>query len=244
MEDITALLAFEVKKEMADRYFGFRKRIEDDTNAYTRRLEQSAQDLENKIGFTLLRIYTLLRTESLINSFISLVGLPRGLFYDRYIVESQTIHKRIFAGQEYRGLTRKRGIQIMFFDNYLQLVEDIDSYRKTLEELNEELETIREEINLFYKNNDIDSIMSFIRRLESPDSTLLNTMRPNGSGSPEQGLSAKLRLHPPPSVSETLPAIPSIPPLKQVKKQLKILLKSAIESRPDFDLRELTKQKT
>ena len=42
MQDIEAFLALEVKKEIADRYFGSRKLIEDDSIAYDQRL----QDIE------------------------------------------------------------------------------------------------------------------------------------------------------------------------------------------------------
>lgn len=242
MEDITAILAFEVKKEMADRYFGFRKRIEDDTAAYVEHLEQSALELENDIGFALLRLYTLLHKEVLIEAFLNLTKLPKDLFYDQYTLESPTIHKRIFANQQYHGLTRKRGFRNMFFDTYLQLSEHIDNYRNTINQLTEEQETIREEINLFYRNNDIDSIMQFIRKFDSPDTSVLNTLQPNGNGGPGQSLSSKMRLHPPRPATEVLPSIPALPPFKTIRQKLKQLVNSAYEGNPDLDLKELTRK--
>jgi hypothetical protein len=243
MQDITDILAFEVKKEMADRYFGFRKRIEDDTAAYTKRLTISSLELENRIGFALIRIYILLRQESLIYSFISLVGLPKDYFYDRYLLESPTIRKRIFAGQVYRGLTWKRGFRNMFFDTYTSLVEHIDEYRKTINELTDEQETIREQINLFYRKNDIDSIMSFIRRLDNPDPSILTTMQPEIAGGPGQGLSSQLRLHPPLPACEMLPTIPALPPQKAIHSQLMKLVNAAMELSGDLDLKTLAKGK-
>lgn len=243
MENIIDLLAFEVKKEMADRYFGFRKRIENDTIAYTERLALLSLELENKIGLALVRLYILLQKKDLISSFTSLVGLPKGYFYDPYILEAPTIRKRVFSGQEYRGLTRKRAFKNMFFDNYDSLVRYIDEYRKTIAELTEEQETIREEINLFYQKNDIDSILGFIRRLDSPDSTVLSTMQPDANGGSGQGLSSQMRLNPPPPACEILPAIPALPAQKTIRRQLMQLVTAALKVSPQLDLKALTREK-
>ncbi len=241
MHDITEILAFEVKKEMADRYFGFRKRIEDDTVAYSERLALSSLELENKIGFALIRIYILLGRETLISSFLSLVGLPRDFFYDRYILESPTIRKRVFTGIAYRGLTWKRGFRNMFYDTYDNLAAYIDEYRKTVTELTEEQETIREQINLFYRKNDIDSIMNFIRRLDNPEPGILSNMQSAGNGGPGQSLSGQMRLHPPLPACEVLPTIAPLPPQKTIQRELKQLVKSAMEEQAGLDLKALTK---
>ncbi len=241
MEDISQILAFEVKKEMADRYFGFRKRIEDDTLAYTKRLDQSVLEMENDIGSTLLRIYILLNSKQLIRSFADLTHLPHNLFYDKHIVESPADYKRIFANQQYYGLTRKRGFRNMFFDTYTQLSDHINSYRRTLHELTEEQETIREEINYFYRNNDIDSIMQLIRRFDSPDPNVLSTMQPAGNGRPEQGLSCQMRMYPPRPANEILPAIPALPAIHMIRRELKKLADSAFEINKNLDLKELTR---
>ena len=66
MLDLNTTLAFEVKKEIADRYFGFRKIIEEDTNEYQKKVIASALELEDKIGFDLVRLYVLLKDTSLI----------------------------------------------------------------------------------------------------------------------------------------------------------------------------------
>jgi hypothetical protein len=241
MHDITEILAFEVKKEMADRYFGFRKRIEDDTIAYSEKLAISSLELENEIGFALIRIYILLGNETLISSFLNLVGLPRDFFYDRYILESPTIRKRVFTGLSYRGLTWKRGFKNMFYDTYDSLVEHIDKYRQTVAELTEEQETIREQINLFYRKNDIDGIMNFIRRLDNPEPGILSTMQSAGNGNPDQSLSGQMRLHPPLPACEVLPSIPALPSQKTIRRELKQLLKAAMEGQTDLDIKALTR---
>ena len=169
MDDITKILSFEVKKEIADRYFGFRKRIEDDKGLYEQRLTASSLELESSIGFDLIRIYILLQDKGIIDRFIRLVGLPQEFFYDPYFVQSPSIRRRIFSGRKLRGWTRRSRFRNMFLDIYRSLAVHIEEYHRTLSDLTEEQETIREQINLFYRKNDIDTIMSFIRRLDNPD---------------------------------------------------------------------------
>lgn len=242
MEDITDILAFEVKKEIADRYFGFRKRIEDDTAAYTERLTISSLELENRIGFALIRIYILLRKRSLITAFCNLVGLPPDLFYDPYLLESPTIRKRVFAGLQYRGFTKRCGFFNMFFDSYDSLAQHVEAYRRTIDKLTEEQQTIREEINLFYRKNDIDTILSFIRRLDSPDPSVLNAMQLPGERTPGQGLSEQMRLHPPLPACEILPTLPALPEKKRIQSQLRQLATCALEESGNLDLKALTKK--
>ena len=80
MEDFAQTLAFEVKKDIAERYFGFRKIIEEDSNEYQKEVIASAFTLETEIGFDLLRIYALLREDTLIRRFYELTHLGEVLF--------------------------------------------------------------------------------------------------------------------------------------------------------------------
>lgn len=243
MQDITDFLAFEVKKEMADRYFGFRKRIEDDTAAYKDKVASAFLDLETNIGFSTLRLYMLLQDEHQIASFIYLAGLPRDFFFDSYVVSSPSIRQRVFKGTVTRGLTRKRRFTNLFLDTYKELADYIKEYRKTLNELAEEQETIQEEIKLFYRTNDIDTIMSFLRRLDSPNgaaSTIMQTGRTDGS---KGRLADQLRLHPPEAVSKILPQIPAIPPLQKIKPQLMQLANRAYYGSSNPDVQQLCSAK-
>lgn len=239
MEDITDILAFEVKKEMADRYFGFRKRIEDDSAAYMQRLTISSLELENSIGFTLIRLYILLRRKSLITAFTRLVGLPDDLFYDPYLLDSPTIRHRVFAGASCRGFTRKGRFINMFLDSYDKLVQLVEEYRRTVAELTEEQQTIREEINLFYRKNDIDTILSFIRRLDSHSASMLHTMQPPDNGGPNHKLSDQMRLHPPLPACEMLPDLPSLPASRTILRELKHMAVTAFAQPGELNLKDL-----
>ena len=151
MEDLSKSLAFEVKKDIAERYFGFRKIIEEDSNSYQQEVINSALTLETEIGFDLLRIYALLKSDALIQQFYELTKLGEVLFFDSYVTSSPTIRKRLFENMPIRGLFRTSRFKNMFFDVYRQLVVHVDNYRARLASLIEEHEVIEEEIKLFYK---------------------------------------------------------------------------------------------
>lgn len=136
---------------------------------------------------------------------------------------------------------KRQRFQNMVFDTYDKLAKHINEYRQTLTELTEEQETIREEINLFYRKNDIDTILSFIRRLDNPDSSILNMMQPAENGGHTRGLRDQLRLHPPLPTCEILPTIPAIPDRKQIKRQLVKIIHAAFQNSENSDVKTLVK---
>ncbi|MCX5869663.1 MAG: hypothetical protein NTY00_03295 [Deltaproteobacteria bacterium] len=239
MLDLNTTLAFEVKKEIADRYFGFRKIIEEDTNAYQKNVIAEAMELEAKIGFDLVRLYVLLQDDSLINDLFRITGLGETLFYDPYISKSPTIRKRVLADFPVHGLTRKWRFQNMFFDIYNSLEKHVADYRNRILELAEDQETIKEEINLFYQKNDISGIMLFLRGMDgtTPGSSgpMAGALETDNAITMEQ----KMRIQPPGPVEKFLPVLSLIPPAKEIHNKLKGLVDRAFSQQPEFDPKKL-----
>lgn len=238
MEDFAKSLAFEVKKEIAERYFGFRKIIEEDSNEYQTEVINFALELETKIGFDLLRIYALLRENHLIQRFYKITKLGEVLFFDSYVCNSPTIRARLFENQEVRGFFRKSRFSNMFFDVYKTLRIHVDEYRSRLAALIEDHEVIEEEIKLFYQKNDISGIMLFLRNLDGAtggSSSMAGGIESDGTVSMEQ----KMRIQPPQSVEKYLPILQAIPEPSAIKNELKNLVDQAYEKQPDFDLKDL-----
>ena len=236
-DDINKQLAFEIKKEMADRYFGFRKLIEQDIQDYDDQVLSSFRRLEQKIGFDLVRLYILLKDEDLIHEFFQLAGLEQMIFYDPYLAESPTLRKKVFSGLKTRGLTKGGRFKNMIFDTYEILMNDIDEYRQSLIELAGERENIVEEINHFYKKHDLGTMMDFLRGLDGGYT----------SGSMEGGiieqtgtqLEQKMRVQPPPPVDKLLPNIPPVAPLAQIKASLKKIIEQAYKLHHHLDMKKL-----
>ncbi len=240
-QDIDQVLAIEIKKEMADRYFGFRKLIEEDIQDYDDQVLASSQRLEQKIGFDLVRLYILLKDETLINDFIKLTGLEQLIFFDPYLTESPTIRKRVFAGQKIRGLTRSGRFKNMILDTYDKLVSDVDEYRANLMELSRERENIADEIKVFYQKNDLGTMLNFLQGLGGTGAYKSGHME--GGLNPQAGarLERKMRVEPPPPVDELLPVIPRITPLAKIKGPLKKIIDHAYALQGDLDVKDLVR---
>ncbi|MFH1217702.1 MAG: hypothetical protein V1706_14495 [Pseudomonadota bacterium] len=229
--DISQFLSFEIKKELADRYFGFRKLIEDDKADLEKDILHHHRTVGQKIVWDLNRIYIMLNDEKLIRDFLSLTGLEEQFYYDPYILTSPTLRARIFAGVKTKGLTASGRFKYLFMQTYEQLLRDVAKYREKYAELLDDQETIEEEIKIFYRQNDIGTIMGFLRLMDT------DTSHGAMEGAPENGfiesMEKKMRLTPPVQVRTEIPQIPPLIPLPQIKKELKKLAEKAFEQHKD-----------
>ena len=244
MQDIDQMLSIEIKKEIADRYFGFRKLIEEDIQCFENQVVCSFRRLEQKIGFDLIRLYILLKDKQLIHDFFQIAGLEsetlsKHLFYDPYLTESPTICKRVFAGRDVHGLTKISRFRNMGLDSYAELEREINEYRLNIEELRNERATISEEIKLFYKKNDLGAIMGFLRGLGGSGAYKSGSMEGGLTPKTGENLDNKMKVQPPPPVEEFLPDIPTIKPMAQVKKSLKTILDKAYKRQNEPEMRKL-----
>jgi len=223
--DMQDMLALEVKKEIADRYFGFRKLIEEDSLELSDQIKQHSFILEKRISFDLIRIYLMLSDPELIRDFLDLIGLDEHLFYDPYLTESLNIRRRVFEGQRLHGFTRARRFRHLLLDCYQRLYHHVNLYRQKYWELMEFQESISEEIELFYQKNDLGSIMGFLRGLGNPEAS--GAMQ----GGMETGIAAdldkKLRIQPPRAVEQHLAVLPPLPDPQAIKKPLRRIIDRA-----------------
>lgn len=235
VEDI---MAVELKREIAERYFGFRKIIEEDTLDLVQKMKYQISVLEQRISFELIRIYILLKDEKLIHDFMDLTGWEEKLFYDPYITESVTIRKKVFKDIKIRGLTRAGRFKNLMFDAYERLVEHVAHYRENLEEIETARDTINEEIDLFYRKNDIGNIMGFLRALDSPGGEDIIGVSPDAGAT--DTFEHKMRVQGPPPLSQELITIPPLVPLPNISKKLKKLVDRAFKLHGGKFLAELS----
>ncbi len=221
---ISDALCYEIKRDIANRYFGFRKLIEEDTLALSEKIRQYSFILEKRISFDLIRIYILLRDETLIQSFLTLTNLPEDIFYDPYLAQSENIRKRVFEGVRFRGLTKKACFTNAVVDCYERLIEHTGQYREQFAELVARQEMISAEIDLFYRKNDLGSILGFLRGLgDSTNSSMQGGLEPKLA----MELDNKLRITPPPPIDQLLPVIPPLMPIAAIRRQLKTIISQA-----------------
>jgi len=235
VEDI---MAVELKREIAERYFGFRKMIEEDTLDLVQKMKYQISVLEKRISFELIRIYILLKDEKLIHHFMELTGWDDKLFYEPYITESATIRKKVFTGIKIRGLTRGGRFKNLVFDAYERLVEHVEHYRQNMEEIETIRETINEEIDLFYRKNDIGNIMGFLRAIDSSGGEDSMGVSPDAGST--NTFEHKMRIQEPPPIDPELIAIPPLVPLPNISNQLKKLVDKAYKQHGGTILAELS----
>jgi hypothetical protein len=231
--DIAAALNIEIKKEMADRYFSFRTLIENDTKALSQAVAATVE-IEQVVIIDLTRLYLLLHDEELIDNFIQLSGLETHYYFDPYILSSATIKKRMFQDLSVWGLTWKGRFSKIFLNCYDDLCKHIDIFRGLREELYTEQEIIGETIDLFYRQNDISSMLGFFRSLEST-SLMGSSMQGGMNTGFDESLEKKMRINRPDLVDGKISALPPLVPAEQIKSQLKQLASKAYSHHPtDF----------
>ncbi len=229
--DIQKILAYEIKKEIADRYFGFRKLIEEDKLDFAQKVKRQSFILEKRISFDLIRIYVLLKDDSLIHEFLKLTGIEGDLFYDPHLTTSPNIRERVFEGLHIHGITQNGRFKNLFFDCYERLGEHVNMYREKIEELREEQEFINEEIEAFYQQNDLGTIMGFLKKLASTEA------RGVLQGGMESGMTAdlekKLQIEPQLPIEHYLPILPPLPEIQTIRFELQQLVDHALDLQDD-----------
>jgi hypothetical protein len=230
MHDMEELLCLEIKKEIADRYFGFRKMIEDDSRQYNQQIREAYGQLENEVGFDLIRLYILLSQEPLIHEFFRLTGLRDQVFLDPYLLQSPTIRQRLFKGQPVHGFTRRSRFHNLFADIYNRVRTGAETYGKTLTRLVEEGKAITEEIDLFHQKNDLGSMMGFLRRLDSGSMQEEGPMAGGVVPLRDSYFADKMRIATPTAAEKLLPALPCLPEVKSCRRALQELIDAAFEA--------------
>ncbi len=230
-DDITDFLNFELKRELAERYFSFRKLIEEDTKA----LQESIAAfllIEQKVAIDLTRIYILLHDPDLIWDFLYLSGLERDFFFDMYVRESPTIKARLFKDVKVWGLTWSGRFTKMLLSCYDDLAFHVDEFRENYAQLANSHGILTEEIELFYRKNDISSIMGFLRGVDSGASVGGKLEGAITSGFNES-MEEKMRISPPQPLEKILTMMPPLVPANQIKKELKKLAAAALAFHPE-----------
>ncbi len=225
------VMSSEIKQDIAQRYFGFRKLIEEDKLDLDEKIRQYSFILEKRISFDLIRIYVLLREDHLIRAFLSLIDLRESLFYDPYLAESENIARRVLACQEFRGWTQGR--QIPPF--YSRLLREADFSCCGLSQQSGGAGAANR--GLFRRKSgnstarttsarsSISSVPLAIRRLPA-------ICRAGWRPVWRRGWPSKLRIKPPLPIEQVLLVLPPLKPLGEIRVELKKLIARPIKGNP------------
>jgi len=226
MDDFVNAIAYEVKQEIANRYFGFRSQIETEIEQYLEKLHDAAREHLAGIRLDLTRMRFLLHQERLFKDFLLMVGLPQGAD-DGSRGQSSPDAAELFGGLKGEGFSRWRRYRDLAFKIYRSLEDGIAAYRATWVDLDDEYAEICTMIDDFHRNNDLSGILSFLRTFESSDNERMKFLHTVPAPRPGKSLEQDLRIPHPRPVADILPDMPALPPLKQVKPSMSALLQSA-----------------
>jgi len=227
--DIGKALAYQVKREIAERYFGLRKLIEEDKHALSSMLAELDQIYQQKIGRDMVRIYCILKRPELIDEFLSLTGWKGRPFFDEYMVDSPTIRKRMFEDMDLHGWFNQSRLNHLLIDSYERLFKNAKEYRKRRFDAIDEALLINEEIKQFENKFSLDEIMSFIKMLGSGDQltgVLGDSLPTHRAG----GKAGEFKIEPVEDLDATLPAVPDLPRPEKIRSKLKNLAGKVVES--------------
>lgn len=127
----------------------------------------------------------------------------------------------------------------MIYDTYDDLCEHVRLYRRKMAKLQNARENIVAEINLFYKKNDLGTIMGFLRGLEGDSSYKAGAMEGAINPMADAKLENKMRVSPPPELTTVLPDIPQPAPLKSIKGKMKNIIARAWDLQGNMEMRDL-----
>lgn len=223
MDDFINAIAYEVKQEIANRYFGFRSRTETEMEQYLEKLHDADRDHLAAIRLDLRRMRVLLCQERFFKDFLLMMGLPQ----DIAAGQSSPDATSLFTGLKGEGFSRWRRYRDLAFKVYQSLAKDIVSYRAAWVDLDDEYAEICTRIDDFHRNNDLSGILSFLRTFDSADSERLKFLHTQSAPRSDRSVDQELRIPHPRPVTDILPALPALPPLKQVKAAMSRLLESA-----------------
>ena len=227
MDDFANAIAYEVKQEIADRYFGFRTRIEHRSEEYLTKLKDAGTTLTARIQLNLCRMQFLLQTPHLFHAFLDLIDLPRGIAEDVCNRPLPFGEQELFLTLRGHGFTRWRRFRGLAIVVYGLLMESVATYWNTFQELKEEYAEIAAEIDKFQQQNDLGEILSYLRQLDSPDAERLKFLHSDSTLPSGKSLQNELRIATPPPVDEFMICLTILPPLKQIMEGFRALLDQA-----------------
>ncbi len=223
--DISKALTYQVKREIAEKYFGWRTAIFEDISELEKMVAEAQAFYEARVGRDLLRIYSLLSNESLISRFLQMCGWSDRPFYDAYVVDSPTIRERLLKDIERHGWTDSGRFKNLVRDAYRRLVRSCAQYKEKLAAVEEEVAVVKEELRRFKEKFSLDEIMGFLRSLDQDEGGDSLAMTPLALGS--ERLEERLAFPSVEHLEEALASVPDLPDPGKIDKKLKDLAERA-----------------
>ena len=201
---------------------------------------QAQQLYETRIGPALVRIYSLLMDEDLIDRFLQLVNWHNRPFFDSYVIKSESIRKRLVEDMHAHGWLNKTRFFNMLMDSYRTLYRETESLNDLKTDIREEIEIIEEELKIFRTKYSLEEIMSFVRNLDFQGRNMAKVLGSSIDTNNPEKLADKLKLENAESLAEDLPEIPDLPEPDAIHDALKELAATTFSRHQDMAANAIT----
>lgn len=221
--DIAAALAYQIKKEIAENYFGVRKTLEEEREDLITQMDQLLKAWEQDVLPYLARIsYYLVNRESE-EQFLILIHQEEWSDSLKAIQENRESREITAACSPGFALTVSGKYQQLVLALYREagqkagpLIETLNSLQKKAGLFNEELAEFQDRFNLL-------DILAFVKSIESKDD-LKGVLGENTDLRAIPALERAMVIHPIDFTGEIHPRIRPLPPLADIKKSFEHLL--------------------
>lgn len=227
VDDISAALLYQVKKEIAERYFGTRKLIEEERAVLSEHVKVHKETAGKALFSVLGTIYKLLGCQEYIDEFWEITGTDPQNACERFppeIVGNYTCPPDLTT----HGLTERGRYKNFIINCYKRLQIDARKYRQSYEDIMDECLLINEQMGRLRSSYNLDEILRFVRSIEDFGS-LAGTLGENIVPNAHADLEAKLAIPKLECMGKEVAQVPVFPPLSQIKPRLKQLAGKAYE---------------
>jgi hypothetical protein len=226
--DIAEALAYQLKKEVAENYFGTRKALEEEREELIRQIQDLEENWKKEIVPILGKIYEFFIGEKEGQAFLSLIRREDLLDLIKKVIRKQENHPPAVSCSvpfALRAIKKYRGVIVSLYHQVkmkeADLLEKFNSWKKKVLLFNEDLAKFESSYNL-------SDILSLAGNLESDDGQK-GVLGENTDPRSVPLLEKKLILRPLVYSVEKITLFRSLPALDEIKKPLEDLIDQTFE---------------
>jgi hypothetical protein len=217
--DIAAALAYQVKKEIAENYFGARRSLEEEREELLSRSRKLVRSWEKEVLPLLIQIGSLLMSETAVRAFLKIIKREDLLPLLKKETAECKPNQEVLSCSPSFALTARGKYRNLIFATYALARQRMKKLAEEIEGLEKQAVLFNEDLAKFNTSFCLSDILSFIKALDGVDG-LKGVLGENIDPRAVPLLEEKLLLRPLQLSREGLPSRLVLPPLKEIKGPL------------------------
>lgn len=192
-EDFFSCLTNEIKDEVTERFVTERRIAELQIES----LQERAEDVQSVAGETakrLMRLSYWMIDSAMRKNLIKLLNVPDGSPWTEFLASGAKYELHSIAVSAFRDKTRLKKLIVKAYE---RVYEWMGKYGEAYEDLREEREAVQDNIRHFHNNFDLQTVLSFLRSLDTCTVEKTQLLGENYSSQELSSIDGKLRFHVP-----------------------------------------------